>query len=517
MPRLTSVAPNILLAPTVIEKAIKKTLNEVQEPNAKDAEVQTMYRESEAQTNPYTPDYTLRQGDLPEVLLLKDMTYENGLPLGKKEVEMIEHARLKKEIEMCLPPFTDEASLGLRKRMMEAQEMREFRLREHEMDAKREEKLRQLKQALEDRDESNEFLASQRVEAIRLSLTEQREKALEKIRNKRIKVLRRLARQRNLAEPQLSGDTGKDIINDYFDKGSKVYAPVKRDGNKVPADSENFDVSSRTAPLHNVNNLISLEQSLPKKLLSGESAKAGMTMQDMMSQTAPGKLIGVAQERLTSVAQRAIRNTKRDVEEMHQILLRKKHAAVGIKASTQDKGATPGTGTGAGAGAGTGAGVGGEERMGSPRTRRTSNPEIRRAAPVEAAHTGTGTGAGAGAGAGAANKKGPKRPSTPDITTNDHGEAHQENQPFFNAVMVLQRLIRGRAVQNVMYEGRYRRRELIAELRRADEIRSHEAHKSASEIATEGEISREKRIRESTIDAVAGGLASNFFQVRGDG
>ena len=26
---------------------------------------------------------------------------------------------------------------------------------------------------------------------------------------------------------------GKDIINDYFDKASKIYAPVKRDGNKV--------------------------------------------------------------------------------------------------------------------------------------------------------------------------------------------------------------------------------------------------------------------------------------------
>lgn len=70
-------------------------------------------------------------------------------------------------------------------------------------------------------------------------------------------------------------------------------------------------------------------------------------------------------------------------------------------------------------------------------------------------------------------KKAPKRPSTPDITLNEFGEQHHENQPFFNAVMLLQRLIRGRAVQNVMYEGRYRRRELIAELRRADEMRGN--------------------------------------------
>ena len=38
-------------------------------------------------------------------------------------------------------------------------------------------------------------------------------------RSKRIKVLRRLARRRNEAEPQLSGDVNKDIIDDYFDKG----------------------------------------------------------------------------------------------------------------------------------------------------------------------------------------------------------------------------------------------------------------------------------------------------------
>lgn len=39
-------------------------------------------------------------------------------------------------------------------------------------------------------------------------------------RSKRIKVLRRLARQRNDAEPLLSGAIASDIINDYFDRGS---------------------------------------------------------------------------------------------------------------------------------------------------------------------------------------------------------------------------------------------------------------------------------------------------------
>ena len=62
-------------------------------------------------------------------MLLKKLTYENGLPLGKKEIEFIEQARKKRELETSLPPFTDEASLNLRKRLMEEQEMLEFKLR----------------------------------------------------------------------------------------------------------------------------------------------------------------------------------------------------------------------------------------------------------------------------------------------------------------------------------------------------------------------------------------------------
>jgi Cilia- and flagella-associated protein 91 len=65
---------------------------------------------------------------------------------------------------------------------MEQQEMREFSLRESEIDAKREEKLRQLEEALRVRNESSEFFAAQKIEAIRQSKEAQREKAFEKIR-----------------------------------------------------------------------------------------------------------------------------------------------------------------------------------------------------------------------------------------------------------------------------------------------------------------------------------------------
>lgn len=45
-----------------------------------------------------------------------------------------------------------------------------------------------------------------------------------------------------------------------------------------------------------------------------------------------------------------------------------------------------------------------------------------------------------------------------------------EDEPEYLAVLLLQRLIRGRAVQNVMFEGKERRKELIRELRIAKKV-----------------------------------------------
>jgi len=59
---------------------------------------------------------------------------ECGLPAGLAEVEMIERARAKRAWELTLPPLTDTAQLDKRRRMMEAQERREWALREQEID-----------------------------------------------------------------------------------------------------------------------------------------------------------------------------------------------------------------------------------------------------------------------------------------------------------------------------------------------------------------------------------------------
>ena len=103
------------------------------EPLTRTVEVQTMYRESEAQTDPYTPNYEVRAGDNPEILTLAHLTFRHGLPATFDELEQIEIMREKKAFEYALPPTSDEASFQLRRRLMQEQELREWENREEEI------------------------------------------------------------------------------------------------------------------------------------------------------------------------------------------------------------------------------------------------------------------------------------------------------------------------------------------------------------------------------------------------
>ncbi len=470
MPRMTAVPPQVLLAPTETIDPLAP-VEEIEELPVKNQEVQTQYRDSESQTNPYTPDFFVKDGTEPEVLLLKDMTFGNGLPVGKKEVMMIEQARSKRELETNLPPFTDEAGLILRKRLMEAQEMKEFHMRESEIDQKRQARLEAIDMALKDHDESNEFLAAQRVEGLRQIRMEEREKTLLKIRDKRIKVLRRLAHRRNQVDPRLSTSEGPDPINHYFDKGSHVYAPIKRSGPVPDSDPAKFDVLSRTAPLTNMENISQLETNLPAVL----SSTSGADIVSNMSKTAPsdGRNKGprAAEPRLTSAAIRSLRARKRDIEVMTRILTMRKLERTGAIRPDSHPGSAPGM---------------------------------------------TGGAASAGARLTSIMPKG--RPASPDFTQNPHDIA-DEQVPLQAACVLLQRLLRGRAVQNTMFEGRYRRRELITELRAASEMQELEAAEAAfgsnemhSKIAAEeAQMKHDDIVKTTTVDAIAGSNSSNLL------
>jgi Cilia- and flagella-associated protein 91 len=64
------------------------------EPKAKTVEIQTIFRESEAQTDPYTPEYVENHADgVPEVLSIKDLVYGRGLPASMAEMDLIDGMR----------------------------------------------------------------------------------------------------------------------------------------------------------------------------------------------------------------------------------------------------------------------------------------------------------------------------------------------------------------------------------------------------------------------------------------
>ena len=144
----------------------------------KSAGVQTMYRDSDAQTDPYTPDYTVRPGAEPEILTLATLSHGQGLPVGRAEVEMIERARQKRLFESTLPPTTDEASFELRRAMLEEQELREWGEREKEIDRLQTERLNLLQKAIFAREEENEQLATQRVDALRRRKLEEMDRSI---------------------------------------------------------------------------------------------------------------------------------------------------------------------------------------------------------------------------------------------------------------------------------------------------------------------------------------------------
>ena len=78
-----------------------------------------IYRDGQAQTDPYTPEYQIEKENVPEVLSIANLGYGKGLPASMAEMELIENMREKRAFENALPPTSDEACFVLRRKLME--------------------------------------------------------------------------------------------------------------------------------------------------------------------------------------------------------------------------------------------------------------------------------------------------------------------------------------------------------------------------------------------------------------
>ena len=153
--------------------------------------VQTLYRESEAQTDPYSPEFYLAAGvdpdSPPEILALSALSFGQGLPASVVELDMIERARAKRVWEQSLPEVVDEESFQRRLRMMEEMELIEWKERENEIERLQEARLEILTNVIKEREIENSNINTERMVKIWQRKLQERDSLVEKLDKKRSK------------------------------------------------------------------------------------------------------------------------------------------------------------------------------------------------------------------------------------------------------------------------------------------------------------------------------------------
>lgn len=450
VPFMHNVPPEVLLAPTSGEPAAAAAASAPFEQEAlqKTVGVQTKYRESEAQTDAYTPDYTVRPGDEPEVLTLAALSHGKGLPASLAEVEMIERARQKRAFEAALPPITDEASFELRQRMMQEQEEREMAFRVAEIDQLQAERLRLLQAAIVERDQENEFLGEQRVEALRQRKLAEKDAALAAIQQRRVKALRKLSKQRAKQVPKVFGQKrGRDIVAEYADRASQVYAPSTMLGQSKTLDKKADKFEVRQSDLTNtLPGLSFLESTLSPEMLN-TNVTAAKPRKGEVAQTAAAR------------REQALAGQLQMMDDM-------------IKSQKAEK-----------------------ARADQPSS---SASEAQAPAPAPAAPAQT-------LGSNNAPHK-VTRPATPQA------EDTSEAERVALSLSLLTRLLRGRAAQNRMFEGKERRAALIKELREADEAAPEPAVREQQDELHE-RATRGIAVLDGAMDTVQGEAVSSTLDM----
>lgn len=277
MPYMPTLGGQIVYAKRPIQLIHQQAPKPVS-PFQKTISTQTVYRDSDAQTDPYSPEYIFQNSSQPpELLALATLTYGMGLPAGMAELEMIERARIKRAWEKQLPEVQDEHSFKKRLQMMEEMELREWTDREKEIQHLQNERLRVLEQVIEQRDNDNQVANDERISTIWQNKMREREAEFAKINRKRIKAIRMLTDKRSKIENRMKK---RDIIQEYGDYGSSVYAPKANEGKSKGQQISNLEKTIEDTKTFqskwNANlDLLDLEKALPETALKANISLPG--------------------------------------------------------------------------------------------------------------------------------------------------------------------------------------------------------------------------------------------------
>ncbi|RLV90953.1 hypothetical protein DV515_00014290, partial [Chloebia gouldiae] len=336
---------------------------------------QTDYRDGEAQTDPYSPEYIVHSASFPEILTLATLTWGRGLPAGQAEMEIIDRIWEKRAWEAALPPMDSPSNVAKRLKMMEAMERKEWAYREEEIDKLQKVQMEVFKKLLQKREENQNELNAMRLNNHWQNHQKAKEEKIRKIQHDCALMLRKLIAKRKNWMGKLER---RDIIREYNDFSSQTYAPLSRIGFFPDRNSDYYAVKNYY--LNTFAGLCELEKSVQLSVfpfkIKAPKPKCIITKTGYVKRS--GRLEVV-------------------VAQVHQELLEKKHKAK-------------------------------EPKKPPPVCEKAESPVPKPPTLIL------------------------ERPST-------------EEEEIDLAVICLQKLLRGRALQNMIFEGKERHLDLIQELR----------------------------------------------------
>lgn len=144
------------------------------------------------------------------------------------EIELIAKAREKRAFNDALPPLSDEACFHLRTKLTKEQETREWTLKEEELKDINKQRLMKLQELLEERERLHEEQRTAKIDELKGKKDEEVETQIIKTRKTRVKIIRGIEKAKENFNRK--DKFKRDIILQYASFGSKVYAPLTRDG-----------------------------------------------------------------------------------------------------------------------------------------------------------------------------------------------------------------------------------------------------------------------------------------------
>jgi len=429
VPLMQSVGPELVYSkPTVSEAVAKDVEHRKYEAKVDEAlpqelsaqrtvAVQSDYRESEAQTDPYTPEFSVPEGTDPEILAIQELKFGHGLPAGLKEVEYIDRVRRRRAIEASLPALTDAKSMKERQQILEELEWTEWREREDEIEALQAERLNLFRTAVEEFDAELEEKTEKRIEDLKARLSREREEKFEEIQKRRVKTLRKLAKARKDTD---KGKEKREIIEDYSNFGSTKYVPITREG-FVPEKGTKLNEQDFIDSL-NPNEVLEFDRTLPASTLKATVQR-------------PSKAT------LKTTSTRKAQQLSKHLDRMEQKIKEKKETQ---REAEENK----------------------DDILAAYRT-------VVRV----------------------------RRPPTPTVEKEILNDEEEEERK--KAIIFVQRLFRGRAIQNMMFEGKEKRLELIQELRSVEGLEKAEEEMKSSESVELGKKKDFEKAHEENVFAGA--------------